>query len=65
MTIYYDINEETLQDYLNLNEKYLSELENELEEPSEQISRRAWWYKKGLKERIEHTRAVINSLREK
>jgi len=58
-------NEETLQDYLKLNEKYLNDLESELEEPSEHMNQRAWWYKKGLKQRIEHTRKIINSLKEK
>jgi len=58
-------NDETLQEYLKLNEEYLNELEKELEKPSENISRRAWWYKKGLKERIERTREIINSLKEK
>ena len=58
-------NEKTLQDYLALNEEYLIELEEKLEEPSEQITRRVWWYKKGLKERIERTREKINILKEK
>ena len=58
-------NEETLQDYLKLNEKYLNDLESELEEPSEHMNQRAWWYKKGLKQRIERTREIISSLEEK
>ncbi|MCK5368081.1 MAG: CehA/McbA family metallohydrolase, partial [Cyclobacteriaceae bacterium] len=57
-------NDETLQDYLALNEKYLVELEDELNEPSERANQRAWWYKKGLKQRIENTRKIINSLKE-
>jgi len=56
-------NDETLNEYLTLNEKYLTELESELEEPSEHFVVRAWWYRKRLKERIEHTRDIINSLR--
>lgn len=58
-------NEETIQDYLALNEKYLVELEDELNEPSEHANQRAWWYKKGLKERIENSRKIINSLKAK
>lgn len=58
-------NDETLHRYLELNEKYLNELEKELEKPSERFFERAWWYKNGLKERIEHTREIINSLKEK
>ena len=57
-------NDETLQDYLALNEKYLVELEDELNETSEHTNQRAWWYKKGLKQRIENTRKIINSLKE-
>jgi hypothetical protein len=58
-------NEETMDDYLTLNEKYLVELEDELNEPSEHVNQRAWWYKKGLKKRIENTRKIINSLKGK
>ncbi len=58
-------NDETLHEYLALNEKYLFELENELEKPSEHFIGRAWWYRKRLKERIERTREIIISLREK
>ncbi len=58
-------NSATLHEYLELNEKYLKELEIELEEPSEHYIQRAWWYRKRLKERIEHSREIINSLREK
>ncbi len=58
-------NEGTLQDYLKLNEKYLNDLESELEAPSEHMNQRAWWYKKGLKQRIERTREIINSFEEK
>jgi hypothetical protein len=57
-------NKETLQDYLALNEKYLEELEKKLIQPAEKITRRVWWYKKGLKERIERTRKKINILKE-
>lgn len=57
-------NDTTIHKYLKLNEKYLSELEEELEKPSDRINRRAWWYKKGLKERIERTRKKMNILKE-
>ena len=58
-------NEETILDYLALNEKYLVELDDELNEPSEHVNQRAWWYKKGLKQRIENARKIIHSLKEK
>ncbi|MCG8308487.1 MAG: CehA/McbA family metallohydrolase [Cytophagales bacterium] len=58
-------NPETLHDYLALNEKYLQELEYELEAPNERVSQRAWWYKKGLKQRIEDTRKIIDALKSK
>ncbi len=58
-------NPETLQGYLTLNEKYLDDLEKELEEPNDRVDKRAWWYRDGLQERIEETRIVINSLRKK
>ena len=58
-------NPDTMQEYLVLNEKYLQELEAELEEPNERANRRAWWYKKGLKKRIEDTRKVISQLKER
>ena len=58
-------NQETMQEYLGLNEKYLQELEKELIEPNESVNQRAWWYKKGLKERIEMTREIINILKSK
>jgi len=57
-------NEVTILDYLALNEKYLLELEDVLKEPSERANQRAWWYKKGLKQRIENTRKIISLLKE-
>ncbi len=59
------LNRESLDRYLELNEKYLKELEEVLKEPDDQVNQRAWWYKKGLKLRIEQTREVINSLKTK
>lgn len=58
-------NPETLQEYLTLNEKYLDDLEKELEEPNDRVDKRAWWYRDGLQQRIEETRMAIESLREK
>jgi hypothetical protein len=58
-------NPETYEDYLSLNEQYLDELEAELEVPHENLEYRAYWYKKGLKARIEETRLIIDKLREK
>ena len=59
------LNDKTLQDYLSLNEEYLVQLEDELNNPSENVSRRAWWYKKGLMQRIENTRKIIATLKSK
>ncbi len=56
-------NEDTFMDYLALNEKYLEELEDELKEPADEVYMRAWWYRKGLKERIEQTRMIIKKLK--
>jgi hypothetical protein len=58
-------NPETLASYLGLNEKYLDELEAELDSPSENLEYRAYWYRKGLKTRIENTRQVIENLKNK
>ena len=58
-------NQKTLQNYLSLNEKYLDELEKELEQPSDKIDYRMWWFKDGLQVRIERAREIISSLREK
>ena len=58
-------NPKTYADYLALNEKYLDELEAELEAPNEDLERRAYWYRKGLKTRIEETRLIIEKLKEK
>jgi len=55
-------NEETLEEYLALNEKYLKELEQEIESPDQPVNKGAWWYKKGLKKRIADTRQIIKSL---
>ena len=56
-------NPETHEKYLELNEQYLDELEAELEAPHDNLEYRAYWYKKGLKERIDHTRQVIEKLK--
>ena len=56
-------NSETVDQYLDLNMRYLEELEKELEQPNDHVNERAWWYKKGLKQRIEETRIIIESLR--
>ncbi len=56
-------NPATINDYLLESEKYLDELDSVLNSPTESISHRAWWYKKGLKERIEETRKIINLLK--
>jgi hypothetical protein len=58
-------NPETLLHYLSESEKYLLELEEALKEPHEHVNQRAWWYKKGLKQRIEQTRKIIDTLKNK
>jgi hypothetical protein len=57
------MNKETLASYLELNEKYLHELEAELDAPNENLEYRAYWYRKGLKSRIETTRQIIEKLK--
>ncbi len=57
-------NSKTYSDYLFLNEKYLEELEAELESPHENLEYRAYWYKKGLETRIKETREIIEELKE-
>ncbi len=59
------LNPETRDSYLELNEKYLDELEAELDAPHENLENRAYWYRKGLKSRIESTRQVIEKLKNK
>ena len=58
-------NPETFDDYLSLNEKYLDELEAELEQPNDRVDMRAWWYPNPLQKRIAETRKIIETLREK
>jgi len=59
------MNPETSARYLELNERYLDELEAELAAPHENIENRAYWYRKGLKSRIETTRMIIEKLKNK
>ena len=58
-------NPETVGAYLTQSEEYLQELEQELDTHRDNPEFRAWFYKKGLKTRIEETRRVIEELREK
>ncbi|WP_461066063.1 CehA/McbA family metallohydrolase [Spirosoma horti] len=55
-------NPETVESYLILSEKYLHELEQELGTHHDNPEFRAWYYKKGLKTRIDETREVIREL---
>jgi hypothetical protein len=57
-------NPETALGYLDLNERYLDELEAEISQPNETLNQHAWRYREGLEERIAETRAVIARLRE-
>lgn len=56
-------NPETVETYLTQSENYLQELEQELETHRDSPEFRAWYYKKGLKDRIEETRQIITDLR--
>jgi tetratricopeptide (TPR) repeat protein len=58
-------NPRTAGHYLDLSERYLRELERELDRPVEDVSRQAWRYREGLEARIAETRAVIAGLRER
>lgn len=58
-------NPETSGHFLDLSEKYLQEVEYVLENPGNQRDHQAWRYKEGLNERIQETRKVIETLREK
>ncbi len=56
-------NPETAGHYLDLSERYLRELEQEMDQPAEDVSRQAWRYREGLEARIAETRAIIAELR--
>ncbi|GAB3808855.1 hypothetical protein GCM10028819_48790 [Spirosoma humi] len=58
-------NPATVEQYLTLSGKYLSELEQELETHHDNPEFQAWYYKKGLKTRIDETRQVIIELKKK
>ncbi len=55
-------NPETVETYLNKSELYLRELEQELDTHHDKPEFRAWYYKKGLKTRIDETRQCITTL---
>ena len=56
-------NPDTAGHYLDLSERYLQELEREMERRSDDVSRQAWRYRDGLAVRIAETREVIDELR--
>jgi hypothetical protein len=56
-------NPETAGHYLDLSERYLRELEHEMDRRTADVSRQAWRYREGLEARIDETRAVIEDLR--
>ncbi|WP_460971315.1 CehA/McbA family metallohydrolase [Spirosoma migulaei] len=56
-------NPKSVNTYLSQCEHYLQELEQELETHHDTPEFRAWYYKKGLKTRIEETRQVLAGLR--
>lgn len=58
-------NPETALEYLELNERYIEELEATISEPNQTLNQHAWRYREGLRARIAETRAVISTLRER
>ena len=56
-------NPETAGHYLDLSERFLQELEREMERPPDDVSRQAYRYRRGLAVRIAETREVIGELR--
>jgi hypothetical protein len=58
-------NPETALGYLDLNETYLQELEEEIAERKEEAHLNAWRYREGLEERIAEARQVIAELRQR
>lgn len=58
-------NPETAPHYLNLSEKYLQELEKEIEHEHPEADHQAWKYREGLEKRIAETRQVIELLKMK
>jgi hypothetical protein len=56
-------NPETAGHYLDLSERYLRELEQEIAHRTDRLDRQAWRYREGLAARIAETRAVIQDLR--
>lgn len=57
-------NPETAGHYLDLNERYLKELEQEMARRPDNVSRQAWRYREGLQERVDEGRRIIAELRE-
>jgi hypothetical protein len=58
-------NPATVPHYLALSEKYLQELEEELQHPNPNPEKQAWRYREGLEQRIAETREVIEQLKGK
>ena len=56
-------NPKTAAHYLDLNERYLVELEHEMARRTDDVSRQAWRYREGLQKRIDHARGIIQDLR--
>jgi hypothetical protein len=57
-------NPKTAIAYLDLNERYLDELAEEISQPNQTLNQHAWRYREGLEARIAETRAVIATLRQ-
>ncbi len=56
-------NPKTAGHYLDLNERYLVELEHEMARRTDDVSRQAWRYREGLQKRIDEARGIIQDLR--
>jgi len=56
-------NPETAWHYLDLSQRYLQELEQEIDRPKDRVDRQAWRYREGLTARIAETRTIIADLR--
>jgi hypothetical protein len=58
-------NPETIDHYISLSEQYLQELENELDNKTDEAEYQLWRYRQGLIPRINEARQVLKSMKEK
>lgn len=55
-------NPETFDENLALCEKYLQEIENEIQNPQDRLDNQIWRYKDGLNKRIQEVRTLLNEM---